>query len=110
MTKKRKNFDFLIPINRTSTINYKVQSVLIGNIKVAGVYRDRDDFDYETVEWEGADIWPLLDNCTAANDLREFIDAAVMHHMAEEEVICEPDFTADRAETVDLMHGIFNHK
>lgn len=109
MAKKSKNFDFTIPVPESAVVNGRLSVINHGDVEVTGTYDDAENFDYDSITWQGLNLLPLLENFPGTDRMREEIDDAVRNHMAEQEPIpTEP--ADDRKETVDLMYGLFQPK
>lgn len=85
MAKLIKKFGFEIPVTVKSNINGQLKQTCIGNIEVDAVatlyFNDEPDIDYNSIKWNGVDIFPLIDNFPAADEMMQQIHETAHNHI-----------------------------
>lgn len=82
MAKIIKKFTVLFPVTKTSVTSGRLEQIHLGDVvlnAVATIGFGEDDpaIDFDSIEWDGKDILPMLDNLTNASELMEqFVHAA----------------------------------
>lgn len=85
MAKLTKQFQFCIPVTATGKSNSRLTQTHIGNIEIDAVatfyFNEDPDIDYNSIKWNGTDIFPLLDNFSGADDILQEIHNAAHAHI-----------------------------
>lgn len=104
-------FSFSIPVTHKTIVNQQVKQVHIGDIKIEGECKKaenrRVEFDYDSITWNGADIFDLLQY--KLTDALEEIDGVTDLHcyglLYEPE---QPDFyEPDETDSLPDLHPMF---
>lgn len=81
MAKLIQPFQFSMPINKQSTTGGRLCNNLIGHLEIDAVatlyFAGEPDIDFNSIKWNGVDIFLLLDNMSAADEMmQQIIEAA----------------------------------
>ena len=57
------------------------KTTLLGNLEVDAVLNKRGEIDYNRIDWNGCDLYLLLENMTEAEDVMQMITGACMDYV-----------------------------
>lgn len=70
-----------IPVNEISSVNKVLTSFHHGDLEVDAIQNRNGDIDYNHINWQGVDLFHLLNNLTQAEDIMQMITGACMSYV-----------------------------
>lgn len=112
MAKLTKKIKFSIPVTTKSIIDGIIAQTCIGDIEVdavATLYSDSEpDIDYNSIKWNGCNIYPLLDNFKAADEMMQHIHEAAHTFVADTEYEDAFDTLMNKSKLFETIYDIFH--